>query len=98
MGKRYINVPDPRNPKRLTRGLVVNFKTLKESWNEYELEDGTKVKVRLVAQSISYVLDPETGEIMRNPLGEPVINVRHSIIVTAEFPEENLQEVKISEY
>ena len=44
-----------------------------------------------MVQSISYVIDPDTGEIMRNPLGEPVINLRHSIIIAAEFPEEKLK-------
>jgi len=29
---------------------------------------------------------------MRNPLKEPVINIRHNIVITAEFPEEKLQE------
>ena len=32
MEKRYVNVPDPRNPGRMTKGLVVGFKALKEGW------------------------------------------------------------------
>jgi len=84
-------VPDPRNPKRMIKGRVVNFKTLKEDWNEYELEDGTIVKIKIVVQSIAYVIDPESGEILRNPMGEPVINVRHGVVITATFPKEVLQ-------
>ncbi len=91
--EKFINVPDPRNPNKLTKGLVVNFRTVKEDWNEYELDDGTRVRVKLVVQSIAYVIDPETGEILRNPLNEPVINVRHTIIITAEFPKEKISEV-----
>ena len=56
------------------------------------MEDGTKVRVKLVVQSISYIIDPKTNKIMRNPLKEPVINIRHNIVITAEFPEEKLQE------
>ena len=44
-----------------------------------------------MAQSISYVIDPDTGEIARNPLGEPLVNLRHNIAVAAEFPEEKLK-------
>ncbi|MDL1957604.1 MAG: hypothetical protein LWW95_11270 [Candidatus Desulfofervidus auxilii] len=65
---------------------------LKEDWNEYKLEDGIKVKVKLVVQLISYIIDPRTNKIMRNPLKEPVINIRHNIVITAEFLEEKLQE------
>jgi len=32
---------------------------LKEDWNEYKLEDGIKVKVKLVVQLISYIIDPK---------------------------------------
>ncbi|RLE78849.1 MAG: hypothetical protein DRJ51_08845 [Thermoprotei archaeon] len=96
MEKRFINVPDPRNPKRLTKGLIVKFKPVKEEWSEYELEDGTRVRAKLVVQSIAYVIDPDTGEIMRNPLKEPIINVRHTVVITAEFPEEKVSKVEES--
>lgn len=84
----FVNVPDPRNPSRMVKGKIVNFKVLKEDWNEYELEDGTIVQVKPVVQSISYVIDPETNEIIKTPTGEPVINVRHAVVINAIFPEQ----------
>ena len=90
MSERFVMVPDPRDPRKFIRGRVVGFKALKEDWNEYELEDGTRVRVKLVVQSISYALDPSTGEVIRSPSGEPVLNVKHSVVVAALFPEERL--------
>ena len=94
MVKRYVKVPDPRDSRRFVRGIALNFKTIKEDWNVYELEDGTIVRIKLVAQSISYVEDPDTGDIMRSQTGEPIVNVRHQVIVVAEFPEGIIGEVK----
>jgi len=89
----YIRVPDPRDPKRLVLAKIVNFRTIKEDWNEYELEDGTIVKTKLIAQSMSYPLD-EQGNIIRTPTGEPVVNVRYTVIITAFHPKKRLIEVE----
>jgi hypothetical protein len=33
-------------------GISLNFKTLKENWNEYDLEDGTTLKFKSVVSDI----------------------------------------------
>jgi len=86
----FVRVPDPRGSRKILLGKVIDFKTLKEDWNEYELSDGTIVKVKLVAQSISYVIDPEKNDIMRNDLGEPVINIRYTVIISPIFTDKKL--------
>ncbi len=51
------------------RGKAERFKILKEDWNEYELEDGTIVRVKLAVRQIIRM----PGE---NPkTGEPFVNV-----------------------
>ncbi len=58
------------------KGVSKDFEIEKESWNVYRLADGSKVKVRVVVESI--VLTEEQRE------GEPVVVVRQGIIVTYE--------------
>lgn len=41
-----------------------NFKTLKEEWNEYELDNGVIIRVRIIVKQIREKLDtpnPSTG-------------------------------------
>jgi hypothetical protein len=60
----------------------VDFKTLHEEWNEYQLEDGTVLKFKTVVSNIirteSY--DPMTGD--------PVYHVRSTNILRVNVPEE----------
>jgi hypothetical protein len=44
----------------------VDFTPLKEEWNVYECEDGTRVKVRFIVQRVTRLLDK------RMPNGEPM--------------------------
>lgn len=48
----YVLVPDPRTPGKIVRAKAARFKVLKEDWNEYELEDGTIVKVKLTVAHV----------------------------------------------
>lgn len=54
-----VRLPDGR----VVEGQEVNFETLKEGWNEYKLEDGTILKVKLVLAGVVRVeeYDPMTG-------------------------------------
>lgn len=47
-------MPDPKAPARTTRHLAVKAAT--EPWSEYQLEDGTVVRVRLVLHSFRRVV------------------------------------------
>lgn len=60
-------------------GEDVEFKTLKEDWNEYQLEDGSKIRVRLVVSDI--ILTKETTQ-----EGEPLVIVRSATLVRYKTP------------
>ncbi|MFC2035654.1 hypothetical protein ACFLUJ_05975 [Chloroflexota bacterium] len=64
-------------------GREVDFKIVKEEWNEYELYDGGRVRLRTSAQKIIQVLDVD-GRPLLNKDGDPHIMVRHNTqIVTS---------------
>ncbi len=46
--------------------VEVDFQTRKEDWNEYQLMDGSTVKIKLVVSEIFRVLDEFDAE--RNPV------------------------------
>ena len=67
---------------RVVEGERVNIKSSEEKWNEYELEDGTKLRVKIVVASI-YKLKNEY-----NPdTGEPIYVVKSDNIIDTEIPE-----------
>jgi hypothetical protein len=73
----------------IVSGEILDYKTEKEDWNKYKLEDGTLLKVRIVANKIARGIDPNTGDILRVPeSGEPYYNINYKIQVVAEVPEE----------
>ena len=74
-------------PQGMIRGKELKFITKKEDWNIYELEDGTIFKAKLIATKIVRGIDPKTGDIFYLPIGEPLYNIRHTTIVSAEVPE-----------
>ncbi|MCZ6479398.1 MAG: hypothetical protein ACE1Z6_13870 [Candidatus Methylomirabilales bacterium] len=55
----------------------LDFEPLRESWNEYRLEDGTMLKIKTVVAKITR-LDAYTNE------GDPIYNVTSSNVVTAQ--------------
>jgi len=82
--RRITTIPSPSGN---IRGEDLDFKIIKEDYNVYELEDGTILKVKVIAGKISRGIDPDTGGIYYLPDGEPLYNVRHQIAVYAEVPE-----------
>lgn len=55
-----IRAPDGR----VVNAEDIDFKVVKEEWNEYKLDDGTKLKVKLVLTSVIRTedCDPMTGD------------------------------------
>jgi hypothetical protein len=83
-----------RQPRRLTIQvrdskldvIEEEFTTVKEDWNEYELSDGTLVRLKTTAQRIFRVLDTD-GKPAITPDGEPFLVVRHQAqVVVAAAP------------
>ncbi len=85
------------SPKGNIKAIDLPFKIVKEDWNVYELEDGTVLRAKLVAVKISRGIDPQTGDTFYTDSGEPLYNIRHQLLITAEVPEKLLKSSRISE-
>lgn len=62
-------------------------------WNEYELKDGTTLRVKLVVMQVGKSIDkplPDSG-------GEPVYHIKTQTIVNADVPPEHYMEVEEEE-
>jgi hypothetical protein len=73
--KTRINIGD-----RTIEAEDMEFQTGREDWNEYQVEDGFSVRIKLVVSSIL-----KTGE--RDPQGNPVYIVQSTNIVKVLPPE-----------
>jgi len=74
-------------------GEDVGFSPIREDWSEYELADGSVLKIRIVAQKVSRAIDPETRETFhKEEDGEPLYNVRYQIVVSTSVPEDLLKQ------
>jgi hypothetical protein len=78
LAKKTIQLPDGRN----IEGEVVRPKKMEESWNVYELADGTTIRLKAVVSEIIRL----DGEF--TPDGDPVYLVKSSNVVTTEAPDE----------
>lgn len=88
-----VYLPGPKG--EFIRAKNLKFKVIKEDWNEYELEDGTILRAKLVAVKMVRGIDPKTGDILYlEDRGEPLYNIRHQVVVTAEVPKSLLKEPK----
>jgi len=68
------------------RAKDMKFETIKEDWNIYKLEDGTTLRVKIVAVKIARGIDPKTGEILYTPEGEPYYNIKYQTLIVADVP------------
>lgn len=66
--------------KKVT-GETIDFEVDKESWNVYSLDDGTKLKTRLVVAQVVRL----EGEY--NDQGDPIYLINSQNIVSADVPE-----------
>lgn len=58
------------------------FRTIREDWSEYELASGAKVRVKLIVQKISRVLDKD-GNPEFDTDGDPRVVIRHQVQIVA---------------
>ena len=66
-----------------------SFDADKECWNEYKLENGDKVRIKVVVHKIFRALDSDGNPAFTGD-GDPEIVVRHQIQVSAsDGPESN---------
>ena len=69
-------------------GIDLDFRTLREEWNEYETEDGTRIRVKLVVSEIIRTdrFDHQTDQ--------PMYVVRSGNIVVVKAPDELKEELR----
>lgn len=58
------------------------FTPVREEWDEYELADGGRIRIKTVVQRIYRIVDSE-GRATTNPDGDPAVVVRHGTIIVA---------------
>jgi hypothetical protein len=63
-------------------GVDLDFRTLREEWNEYETEDGSRIRVKLVVSEIIRTDQYDTQT------DQPVYIVRSGNIVVTKAPDE----------
>lgn len=85
----YKSHPDPEKAKRGEKVMVVflDFKVIHEDWNVYELEDGTKVRIKIHATQFDRAIEKESGQVMYDKGGKPLYGVGLGVETVFEFPE-----------
>ncbi len=69
-------------------GLDLDFRTLREEWNEYETEDGSRIRVKLVVSEIIRTDQYDTQT------DQPLYVVRSGNIVVTKAPDELKEELR----
>lgn len=64
-------------------GTVVGFRTGYENWNEYLLDDGTVVSLKLVVTEVVRI------DSLKDDLGQPVYMVKSSNVMNVSAPDES---------
>jgi hypothetical protein len=76
-GKRTIKLPDGRQ----VEATVMTFRSGAEHWNEYLVDDGTVIKIKLVATEVMRL----EGEY--DPAGNPMYLVQSTNVMAVDAPE-----------
>jgi hypothetical protein len=87
----YSLVPTPFG---MMQAVDVQFKTVKEEWNIYELEDGSQLRIRFNVAKVSRILDPKTGKTFIQPTGEPAYNINGNPTIATTTPKEVLEKLQ----
>lgn len=67
---------------RDVNAVEVPFEIRREEWNEYELADGGRLRVKTVVHKILKVVDDE-GKQLYDANGDPIMIARNNVIVSA---------------
>lgn len=66
---------------KAAEGLDIDFKTIKEEWNEYQVNDGTIIRMKVVVTNIVKLTDKYDKE------GNPIYLVKSSNVLSISAPE-----------
>lgn len=66
---------------KIVEGVELDFKTIKEEWNEYQVTDGSIIRMKVVVTNITRVTDRYDND------GNPIYVVKSSNVLTVSAPE-----------
>jgi len=66
---------------KIVEGLEMGFKSISEDWNEYEVNDGTIIRLKVVVTNIAKLTDRYDKE------GSPIYVVKSSNVLSISAPE-----------
>jgi hypothetical protein len=94
----FIVVPNPNDPNRPIRAKLLRYHQTRgqeNEYNEYTLEDGTRIRLFIDVESIYRPFDPVTGNLAVNPkTGEPQININWGVRIMTVYSEKALREIE----
>jgi hypothetical protein len=64
------------------KGILMDFTVKREDWNEYELSDGTRLRMKNSLVKAYLIVDDDGNSIM-NDDGEPEVFIRHTTLVVS---------------
>ena len=90
---KYRPHPDAERAKRgdKIKAIPLDFKIIKEDWSIYDLEDGTRIRVKISVTSCDKALNSKTGELMHNEDGSPLYGIEMGVQINYEYSEDVLQ-------
>ena len=88
----YRPHPDSEKAKlgEKVKAEFLDFKIIREDWNIYELEDGTRVRIRVSSRGFVKPLDPKTEEVIYRK-EHPIYGVDFRVETSFEYPEKLLR-------
>jgi hypothetical protein len=66
---------------KIVEGLEMDFKSVKEDWNEYQVNDGAMIRMKVVVTNIAKIPDKY------DPEGNPIYVVKSSNVLSTSAPE-----------
>jgi|APFre7841882630_1041343.scaffolds.fasta_scaffold13533_4 hypothetical protein len=66
---------------KIVEGLEMDFKSVKEDWNEYQVNDGAIIRMKVVVTNIAKIPDKY------DPEGNPIYVVKSSNVLSTSAPE-----------
>jgi len=66
---------------KIVEGVEMEFKSIKEDWNEYQINDGTIVRLKVVVTNVARITDKYDND------GNPIYVVKSSNVLSISAPE-----------
>lgn len=91
---RYVPHPDKKKADQgeKVKALSLDSDIKEEHWNIYELEDGTRIKIRATISRFERALEPLTEKPMYNNNGEPIYGLSIGVEASFEYGEKTLRD------